>query len=183
MNSRTEDKTPDSKCQDSAGLTCEFSRNLDILRQVDLFSALPIESLKVFALMSSREKYKAGDCLFQQGEDDGQAFYVFSGQGELVYEADGQKEVIRTIGAGEMVGTMAILGEVPRLFTFQALTDMECFLMEREKFRTAVEQFPDILPKIIKTLIQKIYSRERVFITYRNPECEACKRNLGAMFT
>ncbi|SHJ20277.1 Cyclic nucleotide-binding domain-containing protein [Desulfatibacillum alkenivorans DSM 16219] len=182
MSSHMVDKTPDHKCQDSSGLTCEFSQNLDILRQIDLFSALPIESLKVFALMSSREKYKAGDVLFQQGEDDGQAFYIFAGTGELVYKGDGPEEVIRTVGAGQMVGATAILGETPRLFSFRAVTDLECFLMEREKFRTTLEQFPAILPKIIKTLVQKIHAREKVFLTSRNPDCEACKKNLGVIF-
>ncbi|MBI9077606.1 MAG: cyclic nucleotide-binding domain-containing protein [Desulfatibacillum sp.] len=182
MSLHTDGKNSEIRCQDSAGLTCEFSQNLDILRQVDMFSALPIESLKVFALMSSREKYKAGDLLFQQGEDDGQAFYIFSGQAELIYEEDGKEEIIRNVSAGEMVGAMAILGEVPRLFSLRALTAMECFLMERDKFRSTLEQFPDIMPKIIKTLIQKIHARERNFIANRNPACEACRSNLGVIF-
>ncbi len=169
-------------CSDSSIMNCEFSQNLDILRQIDLFSGMPLEGLKVFALVSTREKYKTGDHLFVQGNDDGHAYYIFSGNVELTYKENGEEIVIREIGAGELVGVMSIMGDVPRLYSLRASTDVECFVMAREKFRSTVSQFPELMPKIIKVLVDKIYTREKLFLTSRNPECEACRRNMGSIF-
>ena len=64
--------------------TCEFQNNLNILREIYFFSALPIDTLKVFAYLCTRENFKPGDFLFTQEDDDGQAFYLISGEAALI---------------------------------------------------------------------------------------------------
>jgi len=70
------------------GRSCEFQENLNILRQISIFSPLPLDSLKVFAYLCNRERFKKGDFLFKQDEDDGQAFYIISGEAVLVYKGE-----------------------------------------------------------------------------------------------
>ena len=53
-----------SAADNKTGGSCEFQENLEILRQIDFFAGLPIETLKIFAYLCSREKYQAGDYLF-----------------------------------------------------------------------------------------------------------------------
>ena len=65
---------------------CELDQNLELLRQTYLFSGIPLETLKVFAYLCSREKFQEGEYLFRQGEDDGQAFYIISGHAVLERE-------------------------------------------------------------------------------------------------
>jgi len=55
--------------------SCEFQDNLNLLRQTYFFSGLPLETLKVFAYLCTRESFDPGEQLFRQGEEDGQAFY------------------------------------------------------------------------------------------------------------
>jgi hypothetical protein len=43
--------------------SCEYQENLDILRQTYFFSGLPLESLKIFAYLCTREKFKEGEVL------------------------------------------------------------------------------------------------------------------------
>ena len=75
MNSSTERQQPRSS---------EFQENLGILRQIQFFSGLPLEALKVFAYLCTRETFRAGDYLFHQDDNDGKAFYILSGEAELV---------------------------------------------------------------------------------------------------
>ncbi|UCG08371.1 MAG: hypothetical protein JSV83_06915, partial [Desulfobacterales bacterium] len=50
----------------------ELEQNLEFLRQTYFFSGIPLEALKVFAYLCTREKFKKDEYLFQQGEDDAQ---------------------------------------------------------------------------------------------------------------
>ena len=61
----------------------EFQGNLEILRQTYFFSSLPLETLKIFAYLCTREKFRQGEHLFRQDEDDGQAFYIIDGRARL----------------------------------------------------------------------------------------------------
>ena len=61
----------------------EFQENLELLRQIYFFSGLPLETLKVFAYLCSREKFKQDEYIFSQDEDDGRAFYIINGQAQL----------------------------------------------------------------------------------------------------
>ena len=77
MNSNTE--------KNEDGATSEYQENLNILRQIDFFSGLPLEATKVFAYLCIREKFKSGDFLFQQDEEDEQAYYIISGSARLLH--------------------------------------------------------------------------------------------------
>ncbi len=167
---------------DCGNISCEFAQNLDILRHVDFLAGLPMEALKLFALICSREKYQPGDYLFKQGENDGQAFYIVSGKALLTYTENNAEETLREVSAGQMLGGMAIMGDVPRLYSLKADTAMECFVLVRDKFNSTLVQFPEIMPILFKRLVQKVYDRERIFLETRNPDCQACRNNMGVVF-
>jgi len=52
--------------ESSLSPSCEYQENLGILRQTYFFSGLPLESLKIFAYLCTREKFREGEFLFRQ---------------------------------------------------------------------------------------------------------------------
>ena len=98
-----------SAAENSTGATCEFTQNLEILRRIDFFAGLPIETLKLFAYLCERETFGAGDYLFTQDEDDGQALYLISGQALLVHAAEDGELQVRQLGPGEFLGGLSLL--------------------------------------------------------------------------
>ena len=70
--------------KNKSGTSSEYQQNLDILRQIDFFSGLPLEATKVFAYLCSRESCKSGDVIFNQGDEDDRAFYIVSGQARRI---------------------------------------------------------------------------------------------------
>jgi CRP-like cAMP-binding protein len=159
--------------------TSEFQQNLDYLRQIDFFSGLPIESLKVFAYVGQRETFRSGDHLFHQGEDDGQAFYLISGQADLTHTDDSGEHLIRQHQAGEFVGRLTLLGKMPRLFSMKAVKDTEVLLITREKFDLTVQQFPEVMPRFVKSVVENIAKWEERFLRARTVGCEACMHKVG----
>jgi len=88
----------------------EFQENLEILRQIYFFSGLPLETLKIFAYLCTREKFKQGEYIFRQNEDDGLAIYVVNGKARLEREDDGETAEVRDCEAGEFLGGVNLVG-------------------------------------------------------------------------
>jgi CRP-like cAMP-binding protein len=164
----------DNECQG-----CELTENLDILRQIDFFSGLPIEKLKVFAYLCNREVFQAGDELFAQGEDDGQAIHILSGSVELVREENGQTRTIKTLHGGDFIGGLSLLSPMPRLYSLKAKQEVVCLLMTREKFAKALAQFPELTPRIFKAVVEGIRAWDKGFLKSDTDNCAACQSWLG----
>jgi len=161
--------------------SCEYEANLGLLRQVDFFSGLPLEAIKVFAYLCDRERFRRGDVLFEQDDEDGKAYYFVSGKAELIHDSAGESVVLRTFESGDFIGRLALLGNVRRLFTLQAADDLVCLVLTREKFDRALEQFPELMTKIIKVVVKNINDWEKRFLKTcaASDECTACRRRTG----
>lgn len=140
--------------------SCEFQDNLNILREVSFFSQFPLEALKVFAYLCTRETFKAGDYLFRQRDDDARAFYIVSGETELIREEEEDEESLRRFGEGKFIGSLALVGNLRRLFSMRAVLPTTCIVISREQFRTTLAQFPELAPKITQNLVDSIHSWE-----------------------
>ncbi len=159
--------------------TCEFQQNLNMLREIYFFSALPIDTLKVFAYLCTRENFKPGDYLFTQDEDDGQACYMISGEAVLTRTENGTERNIRNYVAGDFSGALTLLGKTPRLFSLKAATPVTCLILSREKFIHAMNQYPHLMSNIFHAVADKIQHWEKFFLSERAEECIACRKKIG----
>jgi CRP-like cAMP-binding protein len=162
-----------------SALSSEFQENLEILRQIYFFSGLPLETLKIFAYLCTREKFKQGEHIFRQDENDGQAFYIIDGKARLQRNDDEEAPMVRDCDAGEFLGGLTLLGETDRLFSLVAVTDTICLVLNREKFIKTMKQFPDLMIKICKAVSQSIDSWERRFLSDQGDQCGQCMEQLG----
>ena len=159
--------------------SCEFQENLNILRQIDFFSTLPLEVNKILAYLCIREKYKQGDYLFHEKDSDDQAYYIIDGEARLFHDEAGEEQMIRDFESGAFLGRLSLLGNMPRLFSMKALGEVTCITLTREKFTKALSQFPDQMPKIIKAVAESIQGWEKRFLQHGSTDCEACMHNIG----
>jgi len=159
--------------------SCEFQDNLEILRQTYFFSGLPLETLKIFAYLCTREKFRDGEHIFRQDEDDGQAFYIIEGQARLERADNGKTVDIRDCKTGEFIGGLTLLGETRRLFSLKSVTDTTCLVMDRGKFLKTMEQFPNLLAKICNAVAKSIDTWEDRFLSDRGDQCGECMNRLG----
>jgi len=165
--------------KNDANQSSELEQNLELLRQTYFFSGLPLEALKVFAYLCTREKFKLGEYIFQQDEDDGQAFYIIDGKASLEREQAGEVTLIRECTDGEFIGGLTLVGDMRRLFSLKAAADTTCLILSREKFAKTLEQFKDLMPKILKAVVTRIDSWEERFLLDRPDKCMDCLANIG----
>lgn len=159
--------------------TSEFQENLNILRQIYFFSELPMEALKVFAYLCTRENFKQDEKIFTQGEDDGRAYYIMSGKAGLSRITDNEELFIRDCGEGDFFGALLLVGKLDRLFSLTAVVDTVCLVVNREKFGKAIEQFPELMSAVLQALAENVASWEERFLRDQS-DCPTCRNSLGA---
>ena len=103
---------------------------LALLRAIPIFEPLPLPELERLSLALEDAHVDSGATVFAEG-DLGDRFYVIrAGEAEVVI---GGKRV-RTLGAGQFFGEIALVRDVPRTATIRALTDLELGTLERDVF-------------------------------------------------
>ena len=157
----------------------EFQENLELLRQTYFFSGMPLETLKVFAYLCSREKFKQDEYIFNQDEDDGRAFYIINGQARLERRDNGGIIGVREYTTGDFIGGLTLLGETKRLFSLKSDTDTTCLVLGRDKFSKTMAQFPSLLAKICNAVAKSIDIWEERFLSNRADQCGDCLNQLG----
>jgi CRP-like cAMP-binding protein len=159
--------------------TCEFQQNLNVLREIYFFSALPLDTLKVFAYLCTRENFKLGDFLFTQDDDDGQAFYLISGDAVLTRTENGAEAIIRNYTEGDFFGALTLLGNSPRLFSLKASSPVTCLIISRDKFVHVMNQYPQLMSNIFHAVAHNIHHWEELFLSDRSEGCKACAQRIG----
>jgi CRP-like cAMP-binding protein len=157
----------------------EFQENLEILRQIQFFSGLSLEALKVIAYLCVRETFKPGDYLLHKDDNDGKAFYIVSGKAGVLREDEGGEAPQEKYVEGEFIGSLALLSDMRRLFSLKALTDMTCLILTRDKFAKVMEQFPELMPKILKSVVDGVRAWEERLLIDQDGLCEACRQKAG----
>jgi MFS family permease len=104
--------------------------DLDLLRTVPAFDPLPLPALEQLAAGLRPRHVPAGEVIYAQGDAGDGCFVIERGSAEVI----GDGRPITTVGAGELVGEIALLRRVPRTATVRALTEMDLRLLEADRF-------------------------------------------------
>jgi MFS family permease len=106
---------------------------LALIEDVSLFAPLSLVTKERIASHLVEVDVAAGDVVIRVG-DIGDRFYVV-GAGELTIDAGTR---IVPAGPGDFFGEIALLRDVPRTATVQAITDARLYALDREHFLVAV---------------------------------------------
>jgi CRP-like cAMP-binding protein len=153
MNSPTKTSDSDDKS--------EFVANLNIFRQIDFFSGISLDVMKLFAFLCQRQSYKAGDYIFHQEDDEQCSYYLLSGKAKLVLEKEDGEHFIREYESGGYFGVLSLMTPMVKQFSLIATETTTCIVMTRKAFSKVVDQFPETPYKIARTIGQRVSQAER----------------------
>ena len=127
-----------------------------------MFSQLRLEELTELAYASVEAEYSPGQVLFAENEHGDEVFILLKGE-VLISQGQGVHErVIRTVGAGELIGEMAVLDPAPRSATVRAGAPGALALsLYGHAFRGVIRVNPSIATGIIHTLARRLRDVER----------------------
>ena len=154
MNSSTE-RSADQEKQSA------FKQNLEYLREIPLFQGVDYECLKLLTMLSKQIDLIEGDKLMVQGEDDGCAYYLLTGNLKSSYRIYDRLYQLRDYTPGQFLGGLALLGPAIRLFTLYASEPSSVLRLKRDGFQKVMDQYPDSMVKVAANLAQVLRAREQ----------------------
>ncbi len=122
------------------------------LQNIDVFSAVPTESLAYMAAVAEEVEYPAGAVIFREGEHADGLYLVLEGKVRLARD---DKE-ISTAGGKEAFGTWALFDNSPRVVT--ATVEEDCLLLrvDREDFVELLADHVEITQGVLQTLAGRL---------------------------
>ncbi len=125
--------------------------------EIPLFSGLPRRD--VLRVLSQAQWFclPGGWTLLREGDPAHAVHVVLAGRlGALVNGPDGGREAIGEVGAGEIVGEMAMLSGMPRSATLVALRDTELLRLPRSVFEELLHRHPRTMRQVGRVLAERL---------------------------
>ncbi|SCD23154.1 MULTISPECIES: cyclic nucleotide-binding domain-containing protein [Brucella] len=140
--------------------------DIRILGTVGLFESFTPEQLRLLAFGAERLVLRAGRELFREGQSADCAYIIVSGTITLFHEGDEGRVTIRPVGAGAILGEMALIAQTTRLTGAVADVETEVIRISRSIFRRILEEYPEVAAAlhahISRNLVELIGQIEQV---------------------
>ena len=116
-----------------------------ILSGVRLFEGFSQEQLRLLAFGAETMHLAADRKLYREDDEADSAYVVISGTISLFREQpDGERIPVGTVGAGAMLGELALIADTKRLTSAAAATDAEILRLNRKMFHRILEEYPEL---------------------------------------
>lgn len=130
---------------------------LEAIRSNYLFSGLSNEQLMVLNDIFSTKSFLGGEQLTRQFERSSDLMILLSGSARITSFSG---ETIAEVGAGSLIGEMALIDDQPRSATVTAIGDVKVAVLPHAQLQSLLERDSDMAAKmtmnIAKVLVQRL---------------------------
>ncbi|HMB75922.1 MAG TPA: Crp/Fnr family transcriptional regulator [Kiloniellaceae bacterium] len=133
-----------------------IEQEVEILRNIPMFRKIDPTKLKLLAFTSERLTFKPAQELFHQGDLGDSAFIVVEGEADVLVETPDGPLAVARLKRNDIIGEIAILCDVPRTATVQAVGQLTTLKITKELFFRMVSDFPDMSIEIMRALAHRV---------------------------
>ena len=127
---------------------------IDLLKNVPLFAGCSKTELQRIASLADELDLGDGATLIREGER-GREFIVIA-EGTVNVTRNGKQ--LRELGAGDFIGEIALVADVPRTATVTATSPVRLLVVTDRAFRGLLEQMPSIAKKVLQSLGERLHA-------------------------
>lgn len=129
-----------------------MDQKLELLKRTPLLADLSKRDIEEVGRLADEVDVRAGRVLLKEG-DPGREFFVII-DGQIAITKEGRH--LRTMGAGEFLGDIALVVERPRTATATAVTDSRLLVVGHREFHSLMEQFPSIRVSVLESIALRL---------------------------
>lgn len=133
-----------------------LEQEVELIRQFPIFGKIQPAMQKLLCFSAERLAFDPGQVMFNIGETADAAYIIIDGNAEVSVPTPSGPIVINSIGKNEIVGEIAIFGDVPRTATVQATTRLETLKISKELFVKVIRENPDAAIELIRILAARL---------------------------
>jgi CRP-like cAMP-binding protein len=130
----------------------EQERRRLALTHVDLFSVLSEEERAVLAGGMRYAPFCKGEVITKQGAEAHWLYLVDDGNVSVRVTDQGLEKEVAAMKGPAFFGEMSLMTGAPRSATVVAMSDVECFRLDKETFKKVITQRPQIAEGVAKVL-------------------------------
>ncbi|MCC7353206.1 MAG: cyclic nucleotide-binding domain-containing protein [Anaerolineae bacterium] len=136
--------------------------NTEFLKRLPLFAGLSDDDLAWLLERSETVGICSGEILMEEGSPGDALYIVLEGEFEFTKRSGQQDVVIATRGAGEVIGEISVLEQVPRTATGRALRDSRLLKISQGVFFQLLSSSPAAVLAILHTVTSRLRHTELV---------------------
>lgn len=156
----------------------EAERRRQALAHVDLFDHLSDEDRARLAASLRYAPFARGEVLTRQGEEALWLYLIVAGEAVVrVSAGEGMEREVARLKAGNFFGEMALMTGALRSATVVAITDVECYRLDKAAFQDVIRERPELAERIAELLARRRVALETA---RENLDAEALQRRLTA---
>ncbi|HOL63212.1 MAG: cyclic nucleotide-binding domain-containing protein [Elusimicrobiales bacterium] len=134
---------------------------IKFLSQISLFKNIRRKDLLYILENLYEKKYLKNEVLFNEGDIGRALFIIYSGNIGLYKKNGDQNILFSEVKAGDFIGEMALLEEMPRSLSAICLEDSFVFLLYKTNIENMINSKPKIAARINYNLAKILSSRLR----------------------
>ena len=135
-----------------------LEQEVELIRQFPIFSKIQPAMQKLLCFSAERLTYDAGQVIFNAGDPGDAAYVVIEGTVEISVPTPSGPIVINNMTKNDILGEIAIVGDVPRTATAKALSKLETLKISKELFMKIIRENPDAAVELIRILAARLAS-------------------------
>jgi CRP-like cAMP-binding protein len=132
------------------------SRAMPDMTPPGLFRSLGIDATRSLVTRMNFLATEPGEVIIRQGEVGGSLYVIVRGEVRIVKEQGETRTEVSRLGETEFFGEMALVTDTPRVATVEAVTEVELLEVTRETMRLLIQDFPQVVPNVIKFLKDRL---------------------------
>jgi CRP/FNR family cyclic AMP-dependent transcriptional regulator len=133
-----------------------LEQEVELIRQFPIFSQIQPAMQKLLVFSAERLTYAAGQIMFNAGDVGDAAYIVIEGTVEISVPTPSGPIVVNTLGRNDIIGEIAIFGDVPRTATAKAIGKVETLKISKELFIKVIRENPDAAIELIRILATRL---------------------------
>jgi CRP/FNR family cyclic AMP-dependent transcriptional regulator len=138
-------------------MQAELAERITFLRSLPLFRDLSGDALRHLAAESWPCQFQAGEVIFYQGEPGSTCHIIMQGRVRVfVVGEDGRELAVRILGSGEIVGEMALLEDLPRSASVEALEKTQTLELHRDALLHCLRNSPALALSLLRDLSARL---------------------------
>lgn len=135
----------------------------DLLKGVDLFSAMDDAQLDMIAKMVIEKTFHKSEIILREEDDSGQSLFILAkGEVKVFLSTDkGREAILATLKEGDFFGEMSLLDGEPRSATVRAVEESRLLVIRREDFLSTIRKEPDLALSLLAEMSRRLRKSNR----------------------
>ena len=129
------------------------------LKKLPYFADLPERLLLRVCIASEQLHAAPGNVIIEEGSKSDGLYVVTEGELEVTKTSGGRSISVARVGAGEVLGEMSLLDDVPRIATVTAITDVQYIKVPSDTFGELLEN-PNMVLRMLRTVTSRLRETE-----------------------